>query len=75
MLTSIHVTAGELPIGVVRVFCMLRHCGDRQKTQSKLDLTHAGPGFTLPTNIGDLDAAIYHLNLSRCQLTGAVESA
>ena len=30
----------------------------------------AGPGFTLPANIGDLDRAITELNFRWCSLTG-----
>ena len=37
-----------------------------------IDITmfKAGPGFTLPANIGDLDPAIAVLNLYNCNLTG-----
>ena len=36
-------------------------------------LNEAGPGFTLPANIGDLDPAIFYLNLSACNLIGNAE--
>ena len=37
-----------------------------------IDLEDAGLGFTLPANIGDLDPGTTELNLSNCNLIGAL---
>ena len=36
----------------------------------EVTMYRAGPGFTLPVNIGDLDPAIAELHLGGCNLTG-----
>ena len=64
-LICIYACVGELPVPVVCLFSSWR-CSDR----GGLDLTIAGPGFTLPTDIVDFDPAITQLNLSRCNLIG-----
>ena len=35
-----------------------------------VEMDDAGPGFTLPENIGDLDPAVEELDLSSFNLTG-----
>ena len=51
-----------MPLPVVRLF---------SNKMCRIDLQDAGPGFTLPANIGDLGPEITQLNLSQCNLTGA----
>ena len=43
---------------------------DRKPFDGILYINNAGPGFTLPANIGDLSPAITVLNLSDCNLIG-----
>ena len=78
--------AGELPLPVVRLFSRLRcRCISEdsedgsfygsedesdEEDDAELYLEKAGPGFTLPANIGDLDPAVTVLDLSYCNLTG-----
>ena len=57
--------AGVLHLPVVRLFSS---CNGRLG----LDVIKAGPGFSLPANIGDLDPAITDLNLSNCNLIGNI---
>ena len=38
--------------------------------RNDVDMDEAGPGFTLPANIGDLDPAITELYWGRCCLAG-----
>ena len=52
---------------MVRLLCLMRNDDDDDRIVS---LHTAGPGFTLPADIGDLDPAITELNLSECNLTG-----
>ena len=56
--------AGDLPLPVVRLFCSMR-CDEKE-----INLQAAGPGFTLPDNIGDLDPVITDIDLSECNLIG-----
>ena len=72
-------SAGELPLSVVHRFSALRCTqegrGIGQSGDPRiLDLEAAGPGFTLPANIGDLDPAIRALILSNCNLIGNSQS-
>ena len=50
---------------MVRLLCLMCNSDDRI-----VSLYKAGPGFTLPDDIGDLDPTITELNLSECNLTG-----
>ena len=43
---------------------------DDEYTGNHVTMFKAGPGFTLPANIGDLDRAITELNFRWCSLTG-----
>ena len=43
---------------------------DDEYTGNHVTMFKAGPGFTLPANIGDLNPAITELNLLWCSLTG-----
>ena len=54
--------AGELPLELIRM--KAKGC--------KVYLNDNQPGFTLPSNIGELDDDITELDLSRCSLRGAV---
>ena len=58
--------AGDLPLPVIALFCSI------QRDENSFNLRDAGPGFTLPANIGDLDPAITELDLRGCNLTGTV---
>ena len=60
-----HAPAGDLPLPVLRLLSSMRHNG------KSVDLKGAGPAFTLPANIGDMDPAIKELDLGECNLTGA----
>ena len=42
----------------------------RNRDANSVDLNAAGPGFTLPADIGDLDPAITAMDLSNCNLKG-----
>ena len=64
-MVALLVIVGPLALPVVRLLCLLRN-----NEASHLDLCGAGPGFTLPADIGDLDPAITELELSECNLTG-----
>ena len=50
---------------MVRLLCLMRNDEDWI-----VSLYKAGPGFTLPADIGDLDPAIIRLDLSDCNLKG-----
>ena len=52
--------AGELPLEIIRM---------KAKGYS-VNLSHNEPGFTLPSNIGELGDDIVELNLSSCSLIG-----
>lgn len=56
-----------IPLGVVVVLATKCSAGFRE-----VYLGAAGPGFTLPEDIGDLSPAIRELKLPRCNLTGRV---
>ncbi len=53
--------AGELPLELIRM--KAKGC--------KVNLSFNEPGFTLPSNIGELGDDIMKLNLSGCSLHGA----
>ena len=59
----IYAPVGELPLPVLRLLSRLG------STSIRL-LKDAGPGFTLPVNIGNLGSDITELNLARWSLTG-----
>ena len=61
-----HALAGDLPLPVVRLLSFMRHRG------KFVDMRRAGPGFTLPVNIGDLGPGITELDLGECNLIGAL---
>ena len=61
-----HAPAGELPLPVVRLLASMRCVG------KVVSMKRAGPGFTLPANIGDLDPAVTKLSLRECNLIGAL---
>ena len=61
-----HDPTGDLSLPVVRLLSFMRRKG------KFLNLRDAGPGFTLPANIGDLDPDIRELDLRECNLIGAV---
>ena len=50
---------------MVRLLCLMRN-----DDSSVADLFEAGPGFTLPADIGDLDPTIIILDLFACNLKG-----
>ena len=52
--------AGELPLEIIRM--KAKGCD--------VDLSHNKPGFTLPSNIGELGDDIVELDLSECLLQG-----
>ena len=54
--------AGELPLEVIRM----------KAKGVKIQLHAITPGFTLPTNIGELGDDITTLDLSNCSLTGTI---
>ena len=54
--------AGELPLEIIRM--KAKGC--------KVDLGDNNPGFTLPSNIGELGDDITELNLRQCSLHGAL---
>lgn len=56
--------AGELPLEVIELVSRML---SRRHT---VRMEEAGPGFTLPANIGALNSAITALNLERCCLIG-----
>ena len=60
--------AGDLPPAVVLLFSAVR-----SRVGGCLLLKDAGPGFTLPADIGDSDPAITRLDLSGCGLKGTVK--
>ena len=51
--------AGELPLEIIRM-----------KLECNINLRHNEPGFTLPSNIGELGDDIVKLDLSQCSLQG-----
>ena len=53
--------AGELPLELIRM--KVKGC--------KMSLDHNDPGFTLPSNIGELGGDVTTLDLSNCSLRGA----
>ena len=59
---------GELPLPVVELIASMR-CNGKD-----VDMEKAGPGFTLPADIGDLDLSISDLILYGCNLTGEPSS-
>jgi len=61
-----HALAGDLPLPVVRLLSFMRRKG------KFVDMRRAGPGFTLPANIGDLGPGITELDLGECNLIGAL---
>ena len=61
-----HAPAGELPLPVVCLLTFMQCMG------KYVDITRAGPGFTLPANIGDLGQDITVLVLQECNLIGAI---
>ena len=63
---SINATTGDLPLQVLRLLTSMRRNGDF------IDLAKAGPGLTLPVNIGNLDSSITKLDLRECNLAGAL---
>jgi hypothetical protein len=69
ILCCLPAAAGELPLPFVRLLSTMRVI---QQTDSSFfaNLEDAGPGFTLPANIGDLDTTVTVLDLSYCNLTG-----
>ena len=58
------IPAGELSLPVVHL-----HASPRLK-RAMFGLEVAGPGFTLPANIGDLNPAVATSDLSQCTLSG-----
>ena len=52
--------AGELPLEIIRM--KAKGCN--------VKLSHNEPGFTLPSNIGELGDDIVNLDLSQCSLQG-----
>ena len=52
---------GELPLELIRMKC--KGC--------QVELAGNNPGFTLPSNIGELGDSIVSLNLSQCSLRGS----
>ena len=60
--------AGDLPPAVVLLFSTVR-----SRVGGRLLLKDAGPGFTLPPNIGDLGQAITRLDLSAYELIDNAE--
>jgi len=54
--------AGELPLEVIRM----------KANGVKIQVHAIAPGFTLPTNIGELGDDITTLDLSNCSLTGTI---
>ena len=62
-----HPCAGPLALPVVRLLCLMRNDDDDDRIVS---LHTAGPGFTLPADIGDWDTAITRMDLSSCFLIG-----
>ena len=52
--------AGELPLEIIRM--KLSSCN--------INLRHNEPGFTLPSNIGELGDDIVNLDLRQCSLQG-----
>ena len=64
-----HDPTGDLSLPVVRLLSFMRRKG------KFLNLRDAGPGFTLPANIGDLDPDIRELDLRECNLTGVLNYA
>ena len=61
-------SAGDLPPAVVLLFSAVR-----SRVGGCLLLKDAGPGFTLPADIGDLGPAITRLDLSGYELIGNAE--
>ena len=59
--------AGDLPLPVVRLLSSMRSC-DRKL----VNVEDAGPGFTLPENMGDLGPAMTVLDLRNSNLIGTV---
>ena len=64
---SLFYCSGVLPLSVVSLISSMRCSRDCEG----VCVEEAGPGFTLPANIGDLDPAITRLDLGHCNLTGA----
>ena len=62
-----HAPAGELPLPVIRLLSSMGRNG-----RMGIRMKRAGPGFTLPANIGDLGQDIVVLDLRWCKLIGAV---
>ena len=69
---SISLDCAALPAAC----CLLPVTGDlavpilRSLSPRWRDFKNAGPGFTLPVNIGDLGLAVHSLDLSGCNLIG-----
>ena len=67
VLTSLDIFLGELPVSALRLI------SEKRTTSYHPDQIlqqRAGPGFTLPANIGDLDPSITLLDLRRLNLKG-----
>jgi hypothetical protein len=62
----LHGSVGNLQVPVVRLLYAMR-CDAKP-----IYLRDAGPGFTLPANIGDLGPGITELDLGECNLIGAL---
>ena len=67
--------AGDIPLAVVALLSKMRFDHRAETSEGEISLANAGPGFTLPTNIGDLDSSISNLILTDCFLTGGGTAA
>ena len=67
------MTTGDLPIAVIELISNMRsldHTVSFTYATDRPDDDVAGPGFTLPENLGELDPTITNLNLWKCCVIG-----